>query len=478
MTEARQFLEELTITPELRAFLRAELAIAMTFDGPSGEPWSALAIEKEIKDSKTNPGSASDDTILRFRDGTGQRARPAALIGIAGFLLEFDYISKGDLEHYSQRGYSRAASALAQVYASDQRPVSADLGTSILGEYRDYRIWGNRRLMATTIVLASPDGGRSLTATEHRAVFVIAELEWFMEETDNLHPSSFHEIPALLQLDETQQDSQSTARGVGVATPELAFLAIGHGETAVRSLITVTEIHRSGEDVCGLRGLRAAEWVGIVDGQVALPQDSGASAILRKFFARLELYPQGIVAEPMPIIVRERMDALDDGEGRGRLGFMGTASQTMKTKEELIVAAAELDTDIDAALLDCKDATERLILAIEIMRVDKALAALSDGADINAEHPGLGLPMIHAAAALGMRDVVRGMINNEKCDLTVRDRFGRLASSCADNCAEDFLLRDELIAAQTAQFRTSRLDPRRPTVPGYGGYKLEPEPDR
>ena len=47
---------------------------------------------------------------------------------------------------------------------------------------------------------------------------------------------------------------------------------------------------------------------------------------------------------------------------------------------------------------------------------------------------------------------------------------------CADNCAEDFEMRDMLLKAEIAQFREQGIDPRRPTAANYGSYILSHEP--
>ncbi len=476
MSEKKSFLEKLRITPELRVFLRDELAEVLSYEGPTGETWSPLSIETQINNSDRIPGAASDDAIRRFVEGDGERTKRRALIAIAGFLMEFEYITKEDLEQFSRAGYSRAASVVTQLYAPLRVEEVEALVASLEGEYRDYRLAGRNWLLATTLVLARPSNGRALTVTERREIFRLQEPDWFIEETEDLDPTCFGLIPQLLQEPEGEVFGRTEGRGVGVVTPSLGYLAIGGHQQLAHAVVTFTEVHRLGDDVCGIRAQRSREWMAVNDGAPVRRRKTAINAILSKASGNLELYPQGIAVQSMPEFAPEPTDTLDGGERRGRLGFMGPAPGTVKTKDDLIIEAAALDNDIEAVMIECADATERLMAAMELFRPDHALSALDEGADVNALHDGYDLPMIHAAAALGMRQVVRAMIATGRCDLTLRDRFGRLASSCAGMCAGDLILRDELIAAQTVQFRARGIDPRRPTVPGYGSYILGPEP--
>lgn len=476
MSETKNFLEKLRITPDLREFLRDELAEVLSYEGPAGETWNPLSIEAQINSSDSIPGAASDDAIRRFVEGNGERTKRRALIAIAGFMMEFEYVTKEDLEQFSRPGYSRAASALAQLYASLPIEEAEALVKSLAGEYRDYRFAGRNWLLATTMVLASPNTGRALTVTERREIFRLQEPDWFIEETEDLDPTCFGLIPQLLQEPEGEVFGRTEGRGVGVITPSLGYLAIGGDQRLAHAVVTFTELHRIGDDVCGIRAQRSRDWMAVNDGAPVRRRETAISALLGKASGNLELYPQGIAVQSMPEFASKPTGTLDGGERRGRLGFLSAAQGTVKTKDDLIIEAAALDDDIEAVMLECADATERLMAAMELFRPDHALSALDEGAEVNALHDGYDLPMIHAAAALGMRQVVRAMIATGRCDLTVRDRFGRLASSCAGMCAGDLILRDELIAAQTAQFRARGIDPRRPTVPGYGSYILGPEP--
>ena len=151
---------------------------------------------------------------------------------------------------------------------------------------------------------------------------------------------------------------------------------------------------------------------------------------------------------------------------------MAGPKQDVDDAEKEIVQNQSVETEIEHILTTCKDATQRYFTAIDLLRTDYAVKAVQEGADVNARHPTCDIPAIHCAASLGMRDAVHAILATGKCDLTVRDRHNRLASTCADNFADDFELRDELIAAQNEQFRDRGIDPRRPNVPGYGSYTL------
>lgn len=118
--------------------------------------------------------------------------------------------------------------------------------------------------------------------------------------------------------------------------------------------------------------------------------------------------------------------------------------------------------------------TDVLCLAVVEGDLAPAKLAIAEDADVNACHPALDLPIIHIAAGYGFRDIVRTILATERCDLTVRDKFGRLPSDCAAQCAHDYELAEELAQAQAQQFRSSGKDPRRPTAPDYGSFVHEP----
>ena len=474
MAKLKYNFRKLTFTPELRAFLRAELSIAMSFDGPDGDRWSSLSIERWIKQEKA-PGKASDDALRRYSRGE-EKARPPVMTATAAFLLANGFITPEDLDRYNAPGYSRAALAIAQVHAPRPRSEDLELTRTLLGEYRAYRMWGENTLLSTTLVLASTDEGRTVTSTEHRAVYRLREAEWVRDETANLDPSSFRQIPGMLRDDEAECIMSTTGQGFAIATSSLAYIAFGGESSIVQSLLDVNEIHYAADAVCGVRARRTTPWAKVVDKHVTPEKVVAFQALLRRFQSNVEFYPQEISVEKMPDLADMGASAPDDGRGGGQFGFSRGARKDVDPRYKLIAEAQEIEDEIEAVMLACATPTERLIVAIEVFRPDLGLDAIAEGADVNALHTTYELPLVHAAAGLGMRELVRAMISVEGCDLTVRDRYDRLASSCADNCAGDFDLRDELIAAQTAQFRARGIDPRRPGVPNHGSYILKREP--
>ena len=474
MAKAKYNFRKLAFTPELRVFLRAELSLAMNFDGPDADGWNPRSIERWIKQEKIS-GKASDDAIRRFAAGEDTPRRPA-LTAIAGFLLANDFITAEDLDLFGTPGHSRAALAVAQVHAPKPRPEDAVVAKAMLGEYRAYRMWGEDRLLSTTLVLATTDDGRTITSTENRALYQLREPRWFLDETDDLNPSRFRLVPRLLQTDEADCEMSTDGQSFAVATPTLAYVAFGGVTSIVQSLLDVNEIHYAADGVCGIRAWRSAPWVKVVAGHVVADRPMAVTAILRRFQGLTGLYPQGISVERMPELARTSESRPDDDRGGGRFGFAGDANRDLDRRDKLLSEAQEIEDEIEAAMLACSTPTERLFVAIEIFRPDHGMAAVADGADVNAMHPTFQLPLVHAAAGLGMTQLVRAMIAVEGCDLTVRDHYGRLASSCADNCANNIELRDELIAAQIAQFRVRGIDPRRLGVPNYGSYVLKREP--
>lgn len=118
--------------------------------------------------------------------------------------------------------------------------------------------------------------------------------------------------------------------------------------------------------------------------------------------------------------------------------------------------------------------TEVLSVAAVEGDLEPAEVAIAYDADVNAVHPVFELPIIHVVAGHGFRNIAEAILKTERCDLTVRDRLGRLASDCAALCAHDYELADRLAEVQAAQFRSSGKDPRRATMPNYGSFRYEP----
>lgn len=484
ISEGEFSLESIEITPELREFLRAELAQVITFDAPDGDKWTPYSISLQIENDDENPGGASDDALRRFlNEASSQRTQRRTLIGVAAFLISFEFVSTQDIRYHSQRGYSRAASALAQAFGTRNEDADIELSRSLLGEYRSYKMIGEAKLSFVNLVIASPDQGQSITVSVSRTLYRIQELEWFKDETNDLDPAAFHEIADLLQEPEGVVDSHSTARGVAIFTDWLLCIVAGDAESSFHSLFKLDEVHTSAGRVRGLRAVRQSGWISMEDGVYMPPEAHVSPTRTLDPSEVLEFYPQGIVVEALAKF-DEDFDDVPEGKERGRpLTLLEVAKfEKMLKDAERIERREKNARDIaratrrqNDAFSRCTNQTQRLAVAISFGAVEEGLAAIRKGADVNAIHPSAkGLPMLHMAASWGMRELVRAMIAKKNCDLTVRDRCGRLASTCADNNAQDFALRDELIKAQNAQFRDQGIDPRNPKLPNYGKYLLEP----
>lgn len=468
-------LPDYNVTPALKAFIRAELALVLSFDDPEGEQWNYLSLAKTISDSDDFPGRIGDDTIARFlKPEARQRTSKQTLMILAGFLLISEHITEEDLEHYSKPGYSRAAASLGDLFIGNSSRQDRSLVRALQGEYRLYRRNGHNGLLETTLVVASPDQGRSLTVSETRTAYWTDDLDYVMEETEYLGVTHYATIPELIERSTQDHEARFAGYGVGVATSQILLFLIGGEDAPSHSVLNVTEIAHDGQGrITGLKGRRAADWVRSVDGEIdeARPTDR-ARLFWSEYFGRFELYPQGIVGLEAPKFVTGDEDAQKESESGGGLGFISGPATDMEEHERQLLKADAIEDSIEAALLECRDATERLFVAIDLLRSDHAIKAIEEGADVNARHPAHDLPAIHTAASYGMRKVVRAILETGKCDLTVRDNLNRLASTCADNSAGDFVLRDELVEAQTKQFREKGIDPRRSTVPDYGAYTL------
>ena len=463
------------VTPALKAFLRAELEMVMSFEAPDGSKWNNLSVARAINESADIAGRISDDTITRFRTpGHKQQIRKPALMAIAEFLVRSEFITRADVDHYSKPDYSRAAASLSQIFHAAGDAAGPELRPSLTGEYRHYQRYRHNRLLETRLVIASPDDGASLTVSSQRSVTRLDELDWLLDETDGLHPQHYARIPELIDISDTVSEAQFLSRGAGIATAHIVTFLLGDEEQIDHGVINISDVSFDADHrINGLKGTRTGIWAKSVGGKIDTDRQTGTGRpAFADLFDRLILYPQGRHLTAMPVFGVAPDGAAEPDAARDDLRFQDTSGKNMSAKERLFMQAENDDLAIDLVLADCPDATARLAAAMNLLCVDHAIAAVRDGAAINGEHRGTGLPFIHTAAALGMRPLADVMIDSGTCDLTVRDRFNRLASTCADHCAEDFALRDKLIAAQIAQFRDKGIDPRRPTVPGFGSYRL------
>ncbi len=136
--------------------------------------------------------------------------------------------------------------------------------------------------------------------------------------------------------------------------------------------------------------------------------------------------------------------------------------ETYRQEAQRIADFYEHPADPDAAL------------AVAVSRGDteQALRLIAQGADVN-QAAGRAVPLIHEAIGLGHKAIAEAMLNTGRCDLTLRDSAGRLASEVADLVARDHEFAERLAEEQARQFREKNLDPRRPDHPDYGNWTWE-----
>lgn len=468
-------LPDYMVTPELVEFVRAELELAMSFTDTNGKKWNNASISRAISKSYDIAGGVDDETIRRFRNpNSRQKPSRTTVLALVGFLIATEFVSQSDFEHYSKPAYSRAAASIGALFAEGGKEDNGPIATELHGEYRNYRRYGEDRLIETVIVVASPDGGKSLTVSEIRSVHYSKDLDWVMSESDDLSFEHYHHIPELLEESDSIREIQLKGRGVAIATVQSLLFLIGGENLLAHSVSNFIEVAFNDNDrVTGLKGQRCADWIRSLDGKLdPIAYTDRVRIHWNKAFSHFVLYPQGKPGLDAPVFATSD-EGMRGWKSRGEgLGFMAGPKQDVDDAEKQIVQNQAIETEIEHILATCKDATQRYFAAIDLLRADHAVKAVKEGADVNARHPTRDIPAIHCAASLGMRDTVYAILESGKCDLTVRDKHNRLASSCADNFAEDFELRDDLIAAQSEQFRERGIDPRRPNVPGYGSYTL------
>lgn len=451
------------VTPQLRTFLRAELAQVVHYETSDGELWNPHKIAVEIRNNPDISGTVSDDTITRFlKDPTRHRTRRAAIEAIAGFLLAFEFIAPRDLKSHSLPVYERAASALADLYAGS---IDQTLTRTVLGSYRSYRLMGRDRIVEWTMGFGSPDDGHSIAIQTTASVASLDDPDYVLEETENLDPRRYDWLREELQL--VDREVEAAAPGVSVVAPAVACAIVGGDQYALQGVLEFAELHWKDGEIAGLRmrWSQSPRFLGDTAPRPAVPRATDLAAA-RRHFDWLELYPQGKAVERLPVFDPSDAGApYETGTGR-ELSFQGAADGKMDEKDKTYLEGEQQELEADAALAECADETERLALAIDLWRVDHALAAIEAGADVNALHEKRRLPMVHAAASLGMHSVISAM-RAKDVDLTVRDRFDRLPSACTGETDGTIALRDELAAAQAEQFKAKGLDPRRPRPPEY-----------
>ena len=475
-------LEKVKITTQLRIFLRAELQMAFHFTDENGNDWNPSSVEAQIRKNDNIPGFASDDTLRRFvYQGYEHKTQRQALLAVMGFLLEFEFITLEDIEGYARAGHERAALSLSQMFASGDGQAQYPNGASLEGSYRSYDFSEDGLLRQVTLSIVQADQGKALT-TVLRVVqyhFATEKRSEFLKKTGNLSPQRMPLLTEALDEYESEIESRNVAHGACVAAPGLLFALAGGDTNPLYELLVLDQVHATEGSVTGIRANAAKMPLSVADGEAQYSERPKGRPLTGD---RLEFYPQDNPVDWMPVIEDEDRSPVKGGDRGDPIKFMSEEPpsdhlrQTLDRTAEILAEADSRGMETTAALQECADATERLLLAIDLHRPDAALAAVQEGAVLNMIHPSYDLPVVHTVAAFGMRKVVMAILERGGVDLTVRDRFGRLASACADNCAEDFALRDMLVKAEITQFREKGIDPRRPTAPNYGSYILTREP--
>lgn len=452
---------DVTLTPRLRAFLRAELAQVVHFMALDGEYWNPHKIAAEIRDNPGISGSVSDDTIVRFlKEPEPHQTRRTALEAIAGFLLFFEFISERDLRHYGHPAYDRAASALVDLFKSS---IDAERNCALLGVYRYFRTMGRKRLAEWVLTIGSPDEGRSISVNLAVAVFQLDEPEYFLEQSGMLDPYCYTWVRD--NLPDLVCELDTNAPGLAIVTPAMGLAVIGGDEAALHGALLFDEMHWQDGEHVGMRTRFSSGFTKVEDGSPILQEAPLKELdLVRRQTEQLSFYPQGQSVRRLPKIDLSAVDS-SNGSWKGRgLTFQGAVDGRMSEKDQAYLEAEQQELAVEAALAKCSDETQRLALSIDLWRADHAIAAITAGADVDALHETRGIPMVHAAASLGMRGVIHAMLE-KGVTLTVRDRFNRLPSACTGNSERTIQLRDELAAAQAAQFEEKGLDPRRPQTP-------------
>ena len=453
---------KITITPQFRAFLQSELAQAVSFTALDGEQWNPHKIATAIRNNPDITGAASYDTIVRFLDETAPfNTRSSALQAIAGFLLAFGFVTERDLKFFEHPAYERAAAGLADLYNSS---VDIERNRALIGIHRSYRPLARNKLIETVLTLGSPDQGETLSADFRTTVFFVDDPQYAFEESHSYSPFKYDWVRDYIE--ELEVLAQATAPGIAVCSKRSAFTVIGGDEHAIQGVLHFLEMHWREDCLVGLRSQLSSNFIDFEDGAHA-QRDAPMNELelVRGQFSNLFLYPQGIGAHLISEFDGDSAEKLTGGkEGRG-LSFQSPASGKMSEQDQYRIEAETMELEIEAALAKCADEKARLGLAIDLLQPDHAVTALNAGADANALHERRRIPMVHAAASLGMRRIISAMLDGE-VDLTVRDRFNRLPSACANSCAQDFELRDTLTAAEAKQFEAKGI---------YRGHGVSPE---
>lgn len=457
-------LETLRYTSQLRHFIRAQIKWALSGKGADGTVWKLKTIERDVKngyEAGDAPTLISDDTIKAFIDEdayTPERNAPKRVVGreaviaLAWFVVATGFARFEELEAYDQASSPGLAKLLA-AYFPQAFLGTASIGQRLVGDYVDYRWSGRSTLQETRVEVTSPDNGESWTVAVTHTQHSVRDADFIRQTTADLDPRKYDALPARLAEDESFRASQFVQTGVMIWTADV-IIALLTATPAAPDRVMVGQDVIYGEDA--VTAFRLAAPLAYARDAAAGIKAAPPSAPNPAFGYDFGLYNISAKIDTKLEDVYSQFDL----KKNNNLGFFSGKTGDMSKREFELIAAEERETEIETAMIDCTDATGRLALAIDYGRSSYGVEAVAEGADVNADHPRLGLPMIHAMAARGMRPLIAATLATGRCDLTKRDAKGMLAHVYAEVSAGDAELADQLIAVQAAQFEAQGLDPR------------------
>ncbi|MDJ0683493.1 MAG: hypothetical protein QNJ84_02215 [Alphaproteobacteria bacterium] len=454
-------LEALAITPSLRLFLRAEFRLALRLTDDEGRLWSPEKAYREIVEDPDIPGKTSIATLERFATDTTDAPRGKdTLIAVAGFLIAGEFVVLDDIVNHQRGGADRLAVVLARRFPKAEPEGAGPASPPLDGVYRHTFLREPGVLEVSTLTIASVAGGDAMTGVVQLRLFEVSDTDDLMAVTEGLDPQIIGGTAEFVGEHCDDRLLSTSGSGAVIAAPGLAFAVLTGTQDPINELLAIEEVRADADGVTGLRISAPPNTRSFVEDVRSGDRPIGA----RPYAERdMDFYPQDRPVERLPAFGAAPAADVDSGEGRTTLGFMDDKlPKTLTLTARILAVATERGVESDAALLDCADATERLITAIDLYRPGDAVDAVRDGALLNILHPSFDLPLIHTAAALGMTDLVVAMLERGDVELAVRDKYGRLASGCAEICADDLDLSDRLLDAEIAQFRAKGRDPRRP----------------
>lgn len=87
------------------------------------------------------------------------------------------------------------------------------------------------------------------------------------------------------------------------------------------------------------------------------------------------------------------------------------------------------------SVLDPEGAKRRTLFDLDVDELEYYIQYFGDpNFDINAQEEGTGLTLLHYAAARAWRRIFLALLATGRCDLTIRDRWGRTAAAVAHQC--------------------------------------------